>query len=246
MNTITSELLPSGFLDALQSTMTAVRKPLTESPSDDASMLIETVSGKKINVTRPMANDILIEDIAWALSRIPRFAGHSITEIPYNVAQHSVYVSELLEELLRASPNFSIDEELRACVAEVVAIGDHSKLLLKALFHDGHEAYTGDIPSPIKRIPELKQTIALIEGRLDHAIFSKLGLDELSESERKLVTFCDKLAQSIEAYQYMPSRGKDWNLPSPTLVRLQKFPGPKTAIQSYEDFLSHYKYLSEQ
>jgi hypothetical protein len=43
--------------------------------------------------------DIVIEDIAWALSRMPRFSGHSIPYVPYSVAQHCIQVAEDLKEL---------------------------------------------------------------------------------------------------------------------------------------------------
>ena len=52
---------------------------------------IETQSGRQIFFDDPDKSDFCIEDIARALSRIPRFAGH--TDVPYSVAQHSVLVS---------------------------------------------------------------------------------------------------------------------------------------------------------
>lgn len=220
----------------------AVRKPLSVSRNDDVSMLIETVSGKRINVTCPIAADIELTDIAWALSRIPRFAGHTITEIAYNVAQHSVYVSQLAEELLRSREDFIIDEEVWE---SVLHINDKPQLLIKALIHDAHEAYTGDIPSPVKKIPELYETFKCIEMRLDHAILSHLGLSEVTDDEKVVIKYCDKLAQSIEGYQFMPSRGSLWTLPKPTLKRLQTFPQPKKPLSSFEDFIIRFEYLSE-
>ena len=232
--------LLDGLPGSRQTTTTPVKKPLSVSQNDDVSMLIETVSGKRVNVTSPSASDIVLQDIAWALSRIPRFAGHTITETVYNVAQHSIYVSNLAQELMDSRQNFNIDEDVWQCVLN---IRDKKELIIKALFHDAHEAYTGDIPSPVKKIPELYETFKLIEMRLDHAILSHLGLSEVTEDEKVVIKYCDKLAQAIEGYQFMPSRGSLWTLPKPTLKQLQTFPQPKTPMSSFEDFILRYDVL---
>lgn len=243
----TSETSSSGSQSAHPSFTTAPKKPLTESQNDDVSMLIETVSGMLVNVTKPSVDTIALVDIAWALSRMPRFAGHSITEIPYNVAQHSVYVASLVEQLVSKDLSLAVGfPEIERAVANILARGEEKAAIKYGLFHDGHEAYTGDIPSPIKRIPELRETLKIIETRLDHAIWSKFEMEEPSDEQKLVVKFCDKLAQAIEGYQYMPSRGKAWNLPKPSLTMLQKFPAPMQPLQSYENFISFYDYLSEQ
>lgn len=236
------ENLSSGLKSDHQNSVYPVKKPLTASQSGDVSACIETVSGRLVNPTNPLAENITLSDIAWATSRIPRFAGHTITEVPYNVAQHSVYVAELAAEMIiNKSKIIEIEQSLI-----VIRSGNIIETLIKALLHDAHEAYTGDIPSPVKRIPELRETLKIIEMKLDHAIFSAFNLPELTDSERILIKYCDRLAQAIESYQFMPSRGLNWNLPAPTLVALQKFPQPKSPLLSYENFISHYNYLLEQ
>lgn len=87
---------------------------------DAGPRVIRTFSGKYINVFDPNPDDIIIEDIAHALSNQCRFGGH-IRRF-YSVAQHSIFCSDL------ASP----------------------RLRLQALLHDASEAYLIDIPSPIK------------------------------------------------------------------------------------------------
>ena len=221
----------------------AKKKPLTVSSDDDVGLLIETVSGRRINPTNPDALQIDIQDIGWALSRIPRFAGHTITSLPYNVAQHSVYVAELVEALI----NGTIESDLFHDSTEYPEIVvDGETIFLKALLHDAHEAYTGDIPSPIKRIPELRETLKLIEGRLDHAIFSSFQLDETTDDEKRLIKYADRLAQAVESYQFMPSRGLDWNLPSTSLVMLQQFPAPAEPLESYKKFIEKFEYYRDQ
>lgn len=81
---------------------------------------IRTFSGLEINVFEPTPEMICIEDIAHALSNMPRFAGH--TKTFYSVAQHSLHVSRLAS----------------------------NKNKLKALLHDASEAYLMDMPKPIK------------------------------------------------------------------------------------------------
>lgn len=91
-----------------------------------------TVSG--INIGPPeffTVGHVLLRDIMVGLAKICRYNGQ-IDEF-YSVAEHSVLVSRIAE--LRG------DEE-----AEI-----------PALFHDAHEAYSGDYPSPQKdMVPELR------------------------------------------------------------------------------------------
>lgn len=245
----TLKISSTGLIKNHQSSASQLKKPLTESQSDDISLQIETVSGKLINPTNPNAEAISIHDIAWSLSRQPRFAGHTITQTPYNVAQHSVYVADLVLRILE-------DKQLYATFLSDISdvTDDHlfgidtdemKSLYLKALLHDGHEAYTGDIPSPIKRIPELTETLKLMEMKLDHAIRTKFELEELTASEKILIKYADKLAQAIEAYQFMPSRGLNWNLPKPSLTMLQQFPAPLSPMESYDRFIKAYNSASK-
>ena len=83
---------------------------------------IRMYSGTFVNLLDPDPDTLLIEDIAQALSVIPRFGGR--THAFYSVAQHSVDV------YWRAHPSYA----------------------LQALMHDASEAYLGDIPSPLKRL----------------------------------------------------------------------------------------------
>ena len=222
---------------------------MTVSPSADVSARLETVSGRLVNPTDPQSTEICLEDIAWGLSRIPRFAGHTITEVPYNVAQHSVYVSTLVERALNSDGAFAELEDwstLQERLGRVRLVDGWAMASLYALLHDSHETYLGDIPSPIKRIPELQETFKLLELGFDHAIRSHFGLDEPADDVRVIVRYFDKLAQAIEGYQFMRSRGVNWALPVPTLTLLQKFPAPLTAFQSYKAFLERYEYLRDQ
>ena len=72
---------------------------------------IQTLSGKHINYTDIQHDDIVIEDIATALSHICRFAGH-LPEF-YSVAQHSVLVSQLVPAELMTVPCGRCSREFR-------------------------------------------------------------------------------------------------------------------------------------
>lgn len=243
----TSEPLLVGYLKEQLDTIHQQTKQSKENQNEDISLCIETVSGKIVNPDNPNVDSIDFLDIAWALSRQPRFAGHSITEIPYNVAQHSVYVSELTEKILNG--DIKIDDAAVSFAAQRISDVSNEfiiKTIIKSLFHDGHEAYTSDIPSPIKRIPTLYETLKVIEQKLDEAIYAHLNLEPMHDEEKIIIKYCDKIAQSIEAYQYMPSRGKNWNLPKPSITMLQKFPAPLPPLESYQLFISRFSYLNKK
>ncbi len=83
---------------------------------------IQTHSGKYIDFLNVNPDAIDINDIAWALARIPRFTGH-LNEF-YSVADHCLNIAAVAPKELK----------------------------LEALMHDSAEAYIGDIPTPLKRL----------------------------------------------------------------------------------------------
>ncbi len=90
-----------------------------------AGDFIQTFSGIEFYPLDPRPGEILIEDIAHALSLQCRFTGH--TRQFYSVAEHSIWVSALCDP------------------ADA----------LWGLLHDASEAYMCDVARPIKRLPEL-------------------------------------------------------------------------------------------
>lgn len=89
----------------------------------DAIGWIRTASGIKFDIFNPKVKDVNVEDIAHSLSRLCRFNGHLGTSL-YSVAQHSVFVSEIVE------PEFA----------------------LEGLLHDASESIIGDLISPVKAL----------------------------------------------------------------------------------------------
>ena len=186
--------------------------------TNDNMAKLETVSGRKINVTNPDPSTIVIEDIAWALSRLPRFSGHSIPYVPYSVAQHCIQVATDLKEY-----------------------GPGIQLL--GLLHDAAEAYINDLPSPVKHIPEIHAVIKKLENSLMEASYKSLKIDPPTHEEEEIIKIADKTQQAVEAYNYMYSRGADWNLPEVSFKKLQEFEEPLTSVAAYDKFLSFFKEL---
>jgi len=112
---------------------------------------IQTFKRIQFDLEAPTADMVDLEDIAHALSLNCRWTGH----VPFffSVAEHSVMVSMMVEQL-----GGSLEEQ-RA-----------------ALMHDAHEAYTGDISSPLKSL--LAPQIHQLQGGIQAAIDEKFGLIE--------------------------------------------------------------------
>lgn len=97
-----------------------------------------------------------IRSIAHALSQNARYNGNA--KFFYSVAEHSVLVSLLMEEL---------------------ALGDP----MEGLLHDAHESIISDVPSPWKSILPDYRTL---EGRLEGSLRSHFGLNtEKSEGVKR-------------------------------------------------------------
>ncbi|RUV69652.1 MAG: hypothetical protein EOR26_05075 [Mesorhizobium sp.] len=79
-----------------------------------------TFSGKRFWPLDPMPDELVIEDIAHALSLQCRYGGHCVRF--YSVAEHSVHLARHV-----SPPN-----------------------RLWALLHDASEAYLADVPRPVK------------------------------------------------------------------------------------------------
>ena len=217
-------------------------------------MYLETVTGKVVNVIEPSPEQICIDDIGWGLSRMPRFCGHTITEVPYNVAQHSVFVAQEVRNIFN-DDDLSNYPELKHMLKEIEELFqsplEPNRTILLAALHDASEIYTGDIPSPVKQIPELRAIIKKVEHKLMNAIYQAFDLPEPTEVQEKIIKHADKIAQKIEAHAFMQSRGNHWpNMPHISLEKLQKFESPKKALDSYHEFMNffneYYTYYIEQ
>lgn len=138
-------------------------------------------SGNVIDLLNPTADQIDWWDIAIALSRIWRFGGG--TDEFYSVAEHSLWV-------------------MRRAV-----MGD-AKLALLALLHDAHEAYTGDIITPMKRAAAVQNGhlgLEKIQTRLDRLINAKAGLPQVASQQcNEAIKEYDFLAFATECRDLRP------------------------------------------
>lgn len=132
---------------------------------------IPTVSGKRLYYTNPEPEQISIDDIAHGLAQHPRFGGQ--TEEFFSVARHSILVSRELEK-----QGYGVEAQLHG------------------LLHDSAEAYTGDIPAPLKK--ELSD-FQVIEDRIMETVWKALDIPEPSEKEWKKVKAADRVLLNHEA-----------------------------------------------
>lgn len=106
---------------------------------------IQTYSGIAFWPLDPWPQEVLLEDIAHALSNKCRFSGHTIRM--YSVAEHCCHLYDYLVEEPRAARAY-------------------------ALFHDAAEAYLPDVPRPLKALmPEFIEA----EDALLEVILQKFG-----------------------------------------------------------------------
>lgn len=111
-------------------------------------MMLQTYTGRQLNVRTPKPEQIVALDIAHALSHLNRFAGH--LKSPCSVAVHSLAIWRAL-----ASRGADVETQLAA------------------LLHDAAEAYLVDLPTPVKR--ECRDYRKL-EHRMLRAVFDRFGL----------------------------------------------------------------------
>jgi 5'-deoxynucleotidase YfbR-like HD superfamily hydrolase len=144
---------------------------------------IQTYLGLALDLDAPRVDQIEIEDIAHALSNVCRYNGHCAWH--YSVAQHSVYVAELV----------------RATAPELALVG---------LLHDSAEAYIGDWSSPLKQVfRRIAVDVLDIEHNIERVIGARYGVDLVSRN--KLIKLADLITLADEkAALFGPSPRPNW------------------------------------
>lgn len=147
---------------------------------------IQTFTGRKFYPLDPRPEEIFVEDIAHALARQCRFAGH--VKRFYSVAEHSFYVMM-----------FAPDEYKKW-----------------GLLHDAAEAYLVDLPQPIKKFMpdyrdfEHKLQIAIAERFGLPYVVTMLNTNYLSPIEPPSIIIIDHRMCRTEALQLMSPLQENW------------------------------------
>jgi len=169
---------------------------LKSRPNEASSAHMLTCSGIDFVPGALRIREVRIADIAHALSLICRFGGHSAEH--YSVAQHSLLVVRILEAM-EAPP----------------------EALLCGLLHDAHEAYVGDVPTPIKAM--LGTAWNGLEHQAESAVLDAFGLRQSMNDWRDLVTHADRVALATERRDLLRFDIKI-NLPWSILQGVEPFP----------------------
>jgi hypothetical protein len=167
----------------------------------------QTFSGVEFYIQDPLPEDINIIDIAHALSHICRYNGHC--SFHYSVAQHSALVAQLVPK----------------------------EFALPALLHDAHEAYTGDIVSPLK--PAFKEVIKDLEYKLNVAIATRWAFDPILLTHPE-VRKADLIMLSTEHRDIIPAKDpRAWDLLYPPSAEISV--KPITIADAYKMFLVEFR-----
>lgn len=110
---------------------------------------IQTRSGIWFDLEHPRPEDVHIEDIAAALSKLCRYGGHSSRF--YSVGEHCLLIARAL-----------------------LHDGYDKRVALAGLLHDASEAYVCDVPRPLK---QLLSEYKAIEERVQRVIAARYGID---------------------------------------------------------------------
>lgn len=182
-------------------------------------MYILTRSGRQFSFVNPRPDTVAVDDIAHALSHINRFTGH--TKYAYSVAQHSIAVSRYLERT-----EASVD------------------LQFAGLMHDAHEAYFGDISTPLKAVLPIREFEDRIQAVVGEAF--ELTLELMHDRRVKLA---DLTALAIEAEHLMPPDAVEWDCLAPVTPEMKRrmdIPVPLQAHQAARAFLARFEELQVQ
>ena len=130
--------------------------------SDFVDTWFPSRSGLTLDIVTPTLDMIRWRDIAESLAKTCRFGGHCRGF--YSVAHHSLFVAQLMPR-------------------EWGAYG---------LLHDAHEAFTGDLISPLKAL--LGDPIREVEARFDRLIYEAAGMAPPSTDIRACIKAADRVA----------------------------------------------------
>jgi len=132
-------------------------------------------STKLFDFANPEEHEYTIVEIAHSLGHLCRFVGFCSQF--YSVAEHSILVSR--------------------------AVPQEGLFPLWGLLHDAHEAYIGDLSSPLKVFLQSKKLCEL-EVRIQAAIYTGLDISRPDYSEKRIIKKADKKSLVTEFQTLLP------------------------------------------
>lgn len=137
------------------------------------------LSGRRLDLLNPSADDIEIADIAHGLARVARWNGQTVGAHALSVAQHAVIVEQIVSD---QNPTWQPQWQMAA------------------LLHDAAEYVIGDLISPFKNAIGLDYRT--FENQLLAAIHTRFGLPaELPKYVADEIKLGDRIAAYYEATQ---------------------------------------------
>ena len=189
------------------------------------------LSGRRLDLLNPLPKDIEIEDIAHGLARVARWNGQTVGDHAYSVAEHSLFVADILLRLVPDAPK---------------------QWQMAALLHDAPEYVIGDLISPFKAA--IGMDYKLFEGRLLDAIHQRFLISNVVSSElTAFIKEADSIAAYFEAVQlagFSQSEAEQF-FPSPSKGD-KRFEGFEVKLvassvkQAQEDFLNRFELLMDE
>ena len=143
---------------------------------------IRTFKGHKVDLALPTHDVIDLEDIAHALSLLCRFNGH-VAQL-YSVGHHSILVSR-----------------------EIRLKGHGVQAQLLGLMHDAPEAYLGDMTTPEKNLPGMREIYDRYHDYFQDVIACKFHL-QWTGLRADQVELADHMVCAAEMKEMMPT--DDW------------------------------------
>ena len=160
--------------------------------------------------------------MAKSLAHICRFAGN--VRVFYSVLQHTLLVSNIATEIYRERRDSGENENI-----------DYFEVALMGLLHEAFEQVIGDIPGPVKDLPELR-FIKMAENKKLKDLYELHGLST-NLDQLRIVADADKYALSMEAHAFMYEH-EVWN------DLMEKYPPAKyTQFELTEDSVNFDKWV---
>ncbi|MEP3474829.1 MAG: HD family hydrolase [Hyphomicrobiales bacterium] len=135
------------------------------------------LSGRRLDLLNPKSSDIEIEDIAHGLARVARWNGQTSGPHAFSVAEHSLFVTDILLKLKPDAP---------------------ASWQMGALLHDAPEYVIGDLISPFKAA--IGADYKVFELKILDAIHQRFGIAlDLTDEVQRFIKRADEISAFYEA-----------------------------------------------